>query len=409
MKPNSTGTPVTASPYAAWKSAVTSAYPDAEFRMSAGDHLSQYAWTPKHAANVGWYDHETDSGSVLMTAAPKDAGVYTYFKLAGPKLTITRRGHQHVFRRGDPLGWRFSASGKFIRLISPITGPNVIFSLEVDDAVLKWLDKQDPKAKRRVGQRKSDKPEDGTNVLEGYAVTDGTRYFKLEPKPVWSKKRVPRILHEKETQAQALVRKFPSKKLKVVEVWTKDLGKVLSSVSAESIQAAGENHFSAGIEADQSAALLNALKRLNYKLVRTDKEDKYWHVHFFTAPAGKKLRDVSFAINNKMSYNGTIAINEEAAPRKRGPRKPIPKMQFPGVKVKVPQGVRSKAQEAIDKRSDQFDVDLKEAGFEDGSTSYSFHLYINRKFDIEAFQDALREEMSYDGFMEVTFFDLVEE
>lgn len=175
---------------------------------------------------------DTDDSVVKEVAAPKDSSNYTYFKLRTNKLTVNRRGKEHVFRKGDPLGWRFSGSGKFLRLISPLTGPNIIFSVEITDQVLKWLDKQDPNAKRKLGQRKSDKPEDGNNRLEGYVVTDGKWYYRLDPKPVRSRKAVPEVIHPKEQSAKQMVRRFPDRKLKVQQVYSKDLGKVLSSVVA---------------------------------------------------------------------------------------------------------------------------------------------------------------------------------
>lgn len=174
----------------------------------------------------------------LIQAAPKDASNYTYFKLRTNKLTVNRRGKEHVFRKGDPLGWRFSGSGKFLRLISPLTGPTIIFSVEITDQVLKWLDKQDPNAKRKLGQRKSDKPEDGNNRLEGYVVTDGKWYYRLDPKPVRSRKTVPEVIHPKEQSAKQMVRRFPDRRLKVQPVYSKDLGKVLSSVDRSEVVAA---------------------------------------------------------------------------------------------------------------------------------------------------------------------------
>jgi hypothetical protein len=210
--------------YTEWRAEVQSAYPNAKIQMSAGDHLSEFAFLPDTKANVGWYNHDLERGSVAVTAAPKDAGTYTYFKLRNSKLTINRRGKNEVFRQGDPLGWRLSNSGKFIRLISPITGPNVIFSLELTDEVLKWLDKQDPKAKHKVGQRKSDKPEDGANVLEGYVVTNGKWFYKVSPTPTRTLTIKPKVIYKNKGEADRVARQFRDRNLTVKEVWTKDLG-----------------------------------------------------------------------------------------------------------------------------------------------------------------------------------------
>lgn len=243
----------TYSSYKEWVAALKATYPTAELRVSSGGHLDEYAALPS-GKNVAWFGHDNGTGWIEKdvawfghdngtgciekapltavaeeptTAAPKDSGSYTYFKLTSPKLTIQRRGKEVVFKRGDPLGWRFSGSGKFIRLISPLTGPNIVYSIEINDDVLKWLDKQDPNAKRKRGQLKSGRPEDAENRLEGYVVTDGSRYYKLEPRPTFSKKIVQRVLYTKEADAKKFASKFPERKLKVKEVYTKDLGKSL--------------------------------------------------------------------------------------------------------------------------------------------------------------------------------------
>lgn len=225
----------TYSSYKEWKTALKATYPTAELRVSSSGDIDEYAALPS-GKNVAWFGHDKGTGWIEKasagaeeptTAAPKDAGAYTYFKLRSAKLTINRRGKDVVFKRGDPLGWRFSGSGKFIRLISPLTGPNIVYSIKIDDDVLKWLDKQDPNAKRKRGQLKSDKPEDRNNRLEGYVVTDGSRYYKLEPRPTFSKKIVQRVLYTKEADAKKFASKFPERKLKVKEVYTKDLGKSL--------------------------------------------------------------------------------------------------------------------------------------------------------------------------------------
>lgn len=161
-----------------------------------------------------------------VTADIKDASAYTYFKLQSPKLTIHRRGKDHSFRKGDPLGWRLSSKGDNIRLISPITGPGVVFTIAITDETLRWLDKQDPKNKaKRVGMKKSDKPEDSQNSLEGYAVTNGKWFYKLTPEPTRTRLAKKRVLYTKKSDADQVVRQFRDKQLKVVEVWTKDLGK----------------------------------------------------------------------------------------------------------------------------------------------------------------------------------------
>jgi len=260
-----------------------------------------------------------DTAPKDLTAAPKDAGNYTYFKLRSPKLTINRRGKPVVFKKGDPLGWRFSGSGKFLRLISPLTGPTIVYSIEINDDVLKWLDKQDPNSKRKRGQLKSDRPEDGQNRLEGYVVTDGTRYYKLEPKPIFSRKIKPRVIYAKEQDAKRFAAKFPQKKLKVKAVYTKDLGKVLSAATTT-----------------------------------------------------------------------------------------MPKMEFPGVKVTVPQALRKDLLSAL-KEMKVLSPNYISGYGDSSSTTWAVAFSIQRKFDLNKFQDQLREHLKYSGHLEVEYFDMVEE
>ena len=85
-------------------------------------------------------------------------------------------------------------------------------------------------------------------------------------------------------------------------------------------------------------------------------------------------------------------------------KKPIPKMGVPGVKVVMPQTWRSKLQEAI--KSLGYSIEM--AGYEDGSTSWAVAFYINKKFDIEKFENDLRDKLSYDQWMKVSYFDLEE-
>lgn len=410
-------TTATYTDYKVWRAALKATYPKAELRVSSGCHLDEYAALP-NGKNVAWFGHDNNTGwieraslapdlsaipglnepatlpkvnralrklgvkdtlikgkgyyyffgdeasdwysssvpvyrisqltlrqvleeyyslkerkgktvsskqkkasmsVVKETAAPKDAGNYTYFKLRSPKLTINRRGKPVTFKKGDPLGWRFSGSGKFLRLISPISGPNIVYSIEITDDVLKWLDKQDPNSKRKRGQLKSDRPEDGQNRLEGYVVTDGTRYYKLEPKPIFSRKIKPRVLYAKEQDAKRFAAKFPQKKLKVKEVYTKDLGKVLSAATTT-----------------------------------------------------------------------------------------MPKMEFPGVKVTIPQALRKDLLSALEEMKVLSPNYISGYG-DSSSTTWAVAFSIPRKFDLNKFQDQLREHLKYSGHLEVEYFDMVEE
>lgn len=156
----------------------------------------------------------------------KDSSEYTYFKLTSPKLTINRRGKDVVFKKGDPLGWRFSTSGKNLRLISPLHGPNIVYTIAITDSILDWLSKQDPKAPKTIGQLKSSKPEDSANKMLGYVITDGKKYYKLTPKPVQSATVTRDVIYTNEAKAKSDAAPFvKERKLKIKPVFTKDLNK----------------------------------------------------------------------------------------------------------------------------------------------------------------------------------------
>jgi hypothetical protein len=93
-------------------------------------------------ANFMQFDSLTE---VHTAAVPKPTGDYSWFALRG-RLSITRRGKEHLFRRGDKLGWRFSSNGKNFRLVSFLTGASIVYSIPITDESLKWLVRQDPKA-----------------------------------------------------------------------------------------------------------------------------------------------------------------------------------------------------------------------------------------------------------------------
>lgn len=100
-------------------------------------------------------------------AAPLPTGNYSFFKLKKP-LTINRRGKPVAFKRGDNLGWRYSSNGKSFRLISPMTGPNVVFSIPITDESLVWLTKQAPEAKHKAPRPGKPAPGNEGRMTEYY-------------------------------------------------------------------------------------------------------------------------------------------------------------------------------------------------------------------------------------------------
>ena len=87
------------------------------------------------------------------------------------------------------------------------------------------------------------------------------------------------------------------------------------------------------------------------------------------------------------------------------PKKPIPKMEYPGVKVSALQRLRYPLEKAVKEMGYQIDM----GGFEEASTVWSVACPITKKFDIDKFEDELREKLHLDGWLKVQFFDLVED
>lgn len=86
-------------------------------------------------------------------------------------------------------------------------------------------------------------------------------------------------------------------------------------------------------------------------------------------------------------------------------KKPMPKMMYPGVKVSMLERWRSKLEKAIVELGHA----VEQAGYEEGSTVWSVTFEINKKFNIDEFEDKLREKLNFDGWLRVNFFDMVEE
>lgn len=86
-------------------------------------------------------------------------------------------------------------------------------------------------------------------------------------------------------------------------------------------------------------------------------------------------------------------------------KKPVPKMTVPGVKVRMLQSWRGKLEKAVKELGHTVEM----SGYEDGSTVWAVAFDIDKKFDIDAFEDKLRDKLHFDGWVQVKFFDLVEE
>jgi hypothetical protein len=84
-----------------------------------------------------------------------------------------------------------------------------------------------------------------------------------------------------------------------------------------------------------------------------------------------------------------------------------PKMEFPGVKIIVPQGVRHRLVSALE----SLGKEIVQQGYQDGSTSWAVAIRVDRRFNssnLSKLQDELRKSMSYDQYMVLEWLDLVE-
>lgn len=113
--------------------------------------------------------------------------------------------------------------------------------------------------------------------------------------------------------------------------------------------------------------------------------------------------------SKKSSYEGGIKFESvsEAQEKKvtKKAKKPIPKMEFPGCRVDMLEGWKTKLPKAIK----ELGYDIEAQGYSDGSTAWSVSFHIDKSFNIDDFEDKLRDKLQMNGWMRVGFFDLVEE
>src|SRR5574343_620288 len=158
----------------------------------------------------------------------------------------------------------------------------------------------------------------------------------------------------------------------------------------------------------------NALAKTIYELfhagVQSTEHRKKIFVHWVT-DEGKYLTilvngRVKPAVDSlKKFLTSFISEEKKVAEPKTSKSKPIPKMKVPGVKVSMLESWRSKLAAAVKKLG--FTIDGQ--GHEDGSTTWSVAFTIDKKFNIVEFEDKLRDELNFSGWMSVKFFDLAED
>jgi hypothetical protein len=154
-----------------------------------------------------------------LESAIKDEGHYTFFKLRSSVLTLTRRGKDIVFRKGEPLGWRVSSAKNHIRLISPINGRNIVYSLPISQEVTSWLAKQDPTSTKVLAQLPSFQSGKQSQSTMGFVITDGKWFYHLGQKPTRSLSIKPKVMYQNRSQAERDAKPFKvERKLSVVPV-----------------------------------------------------------------------------------------------------------------------------------------------------------------------------------------------
>ena len=81
-----------------------------------------------------------------------------------------------------------------------------------------------------------------------------------------------------------------------------------------------------------------------------------------------------------------------------------PKMEYPGIKVSMLQFWKTKLPNALSKLG--YSGKIISQGYDDAYTKWAVAIEIPKKFNIDKFEDALRDELSFDGWLSVEFFDL---
>lgn len=125
--------------------------------------------------------------------------------------------------------------------------------------------------------------------------------------------------------------------------------------------------------------------------------------------AGGAMRDKSKeAERGKFKHKARMYEDEvlEAKDKKPKPAKaePIPKMGVHGVRVSMQEGWRDRMTHAIKKLG----YHIVGQGYTHGSTHWDVTFEIDKKFHKKEFEDKLRDELNYGGYISVEFHDLEE-
>lgn len=182
---------------------------------------------------------------------------------------------------------------------------------------------------------------------------------------------------------------------------------ITSKSVAASVIAASDPVYYTEVPAESVPLVVRFLEKSpGVKVTCRKKTDSGFVAVYFSIPANIKPSKIQTDLRLATSRRELEVLPDRSAKKPKATQKsPIPKMQFPGCKVTVPYRLASAVRGALKKMQKSIEMQ----GEEDASTKFSFAFHIDSKFDISAFEDQLREELNFSGFMSVSFFDLVEE
>ena len=124
----------------------------------------------------------------------------------------------------------------------------------------------------------------------------------------------------------------------------------------------------------------------------------------------KEADEVRFSSGRKVGLDkwlndmGAGDKTKKKKPVKKYENKPWPKMKVPGVVVSAGQGMRDRLEKAIE----ELGINIEHAGYSGGSTLWTVGFYPKKGFNIEKFEDDLRDKLNFDGWLEVEFEDFHE-
>lgn len=168
----------------------------------------------------------------------------------------------------------------------------------------------------------------------------------------------------------------------------------IKSASPDAVGARMFDALSSGEAVGMESKYKSSLKRI---LWVTDEGNGVIHA-LFDCPQGQiQSRVNAFA----------AAVGKELMPAKPKKTKAtaIPAMEFPGCKVTALQGLKDRLSKAVR----EMGYVIEKSGYQGGSTEWAVAFFIDKKFDINKFEDDLRNILDFSGWLKVEFFDLVEE